>query len=176
MILTTISGKLQWQVRWEQEEMGRRDHGFQITSQNQGQGEASCQGSCSEDVLEYFNSYRTFLPSIFCFPPSFFFGDYQNAFEDSLRRQLLTHFTTSCHRNENYPNFIRHIKYELVCHYFLPLPTFSWGMKFSFLWMFLIVRQADEVFDWFCLPLSFVCLKKGNIGYTANEVLLENKN
>lgn len=31
--------------------MGWRNHGFQVTSQNQSKGEASCQGSRSKDVL-----------------------------------------------------------------------------------------------------------------------------
>jgi len=32
--------------------VGWWNHGIQIPSQNPGKGKASCQGSCSEDVLE----------------------------------------------------------------------------------------------------------------------------
>lgn len=73
--LNFVTGQFQWQVWWAQEEMGRWDHGLQITGQNQSQGETAVQGSFPEDELAYDTTQRFWVLfveqyyfPIFCFP------------------------------------------------------------------------------------------------------------
>lgn len=73
--LNFVTGQFQWQVWWAQEEMGRWDHGLQITGQNQSKGETAFQGSFPEDELAYDTTQRFWVLSveqyyfpIFCFP------------------------------------------------------------------------------------------------------------
>ena len=62
--LSNLPGKLQRQIRWGQEEVGRWCHGLQVAGENQGQGKADRKGGCPASDLSVALLNRIYCSSL----------------------------------------------------------------------------------------------------------------